>query len=48
MAPNELVEWRRTHVTILLSFIELADRFDETFSFVVKPIFPYEVLGVFL
>ena len=33
----------KERVAILLPFIELAGRFDEAFSFVVKPLFPYEV-----
>ena len=42
--PNKLVEWRRTHVVVLFfPFIELVRRFDETLSFVVKSLFPYEV-----
>ena len=40
--PNELVKWRRTRVAVL-PIIELARRFDEAFSFVVKLLFPYEV-----
>ncbi|KAJ9691628.1 hypothetical protein PVL29_013735 [Vitis rotundifolia] len=38
---NDLVEWQRTSVLVLLSFTELAGRFDE--AFIVKPIFPYEI-----
>ena len=40
--PNGLVEWRRIHVTVL-PFTKLARRFDGAFSFVVKPLFLYEV-----
>ena len=41
--PNDLVEWQRTCVAVLLPFTELVRRFDETLSFVVKPFFSYEV-----
>ena len=37
------VEWGRMCVAVLLPFIKLARRFDEAFSFIVKPFFPYEV-----
>ena len=40
---NDLVEWRRTRVAVLLSFTKLVERFDEALYFVVKPFFPYEV-----
>ena len=40
---NELVEWWKMCVVVLFLFIKLAGRFDETFSFVVKLLFPYEV-----
>ena len=41
--PNDLVEWRITHVVGLLPFTELIGRFDEVLSFIAKFFFPYEV-----
>ena len=41
--PNDLVEWQRTSVLVLLLLTKLVGRFDETLSFIVKLLFPYEV-----
>ena len=39
--PNELVKWQRMRLAVL-PFTKLAEKFDETFSFVMKPFFPVQ------
>ena len=45
--PNDLVEWRRMRVTVLLPFIELARRFDEALSCCEAPSPVWSYLWIF-